>query len=209
MTNPRVAAVDPQIVDVIAQKNPYCDHVHYFVIVDQPVRYVYTPSPTTDADREISIDLGMTYFLGRCGDFRDYLAGTSRKGEAFGGRSFDINLIDGSRFHCAGDVWACCRRRSEPETVSVGVATIAELADCNVFCSGHILRETLEAWLAVNTPSDDYYKYDERRKWFATVLPTLRVLRNAKRRRRLRRRGEDVWFEKRIGAWVWKMRASA
>lgn len=180
---------DPKIVDVIAQKSPYSDRVHYYVIVDQPVRYVYTPSPVTpDMHHDAFIRPGQTFFLGRCGDFFDYLSGTGRKGQAFAGSEFDIELVDGSKFHCAGDVWSCCRRKDDPVTIDVGVATLAELEKCYVFCGGNILRETLETWLAANAPSDDYYKHDKKRKRSPYFTPPKRRRSYAYRLRRIKRR---------------------
>lgn len=179
---------DPKIVDVIAKKSPYTQHVHYYVVVDQPVRYVYTASPITPDMCAAFIRPGQTYFLGRCGDFFDYLAGTDSKGQAFAGREFDIELADGTKFHCAGNVWACAGRKSDPETISVGVATLAELERCYVFCGGHILRETLEAWLSTNTPSTDYYKHDKKRKRSPYFTPPKRRRSYAYRLRRAQRR---------------------
>lgn len=171
----------PQIIDVIAKKLPYSDQTFYYVVVDLPVRYVYTRSAVTE--QALFARPGQTFFLGRCGDFYNYLAGTDRKGDAFAGSKFDIALDDGTAFHCQGDVWACGRRQDDPPAASVGVATLEELAKCYVFSGGHVTVTALEAWLATNTPSSDYYKYDARPKY----VPQGRPRRHRKLAYRLRR----------------------
>lgn len=185
----------PRIVDVIAKKSAFSNQTHYYVIVDQPVRFVYSRVGPR--------------FNGKHGNFHDFLSGTGRKGEAFAGREFDINLDDGSTFHCQGDVWSCAPPSDFTPVIDCGLSTLEQLSKCYVFSSGWVERTTLEAWLAENEPTDDYYKHDERTQWNRTVRPTLRVIRSAKRRRALRRRGEDVWFEERIHQWVWRMEKTA
>lgn len=151
---------NPKIVDVIAKKSPYTDRLSYYIVVDHPVKYVYTRATLKEDIPDAS--RGKTFFLGRHGDFYDFLAGTARKGNAFAGSVFDIPLDDGTSFHCQGDVWSCCPRKTDPRTIQVGVATLEQLKDCYVFYAGNIAREVLEAWLSANAPSDNYYKYGSR-----------------------------------------------
>lgn len=179
---------EPNIVDVIALRPTHSQRDHYYIVVDQPVRYVYTKSLITAEMEQLFARAGQTFFLGRCGDFFDYLAGTGGKGRAFAGTEFDIELDDGSKFHCAGDMWGCGRRKTDPETIQVGVATLAQLENCYVFLGGYIRRETLEAWLATNTPSTDYYKHDLKRKRSPYFTPPKRHRSHAYRLRRAQRR---------------------
>ena len=143
---------DPKIVDVII-KHAYGND-HYYVVVDQPLKYVYTRV----GDR----------FNGKHGDFYDFLAGSGRKGEAFAGRSFDIQLDDGTKFHCQGDVWAVAAPKDFIPVIHGGFASLEQLQKCYVFCSGNVAKSLVDAWLAINQPTDDYYKYDPTRKKVAS-----------------------------------------
>lgn len=156
-------STDPKIIDVIAKKSPYSDQVHYYVVVDQPVKYVYTRSPIIESG--LFMRVGQSFFLGRHGDFYDFLAGTERKGDAFAGRAFDIALDDGTKFHCQGDVWSCGPRKTDPVVYQIGVASLDELRKCYVFYGGFVAREALETWLSKNEASSDYYKHDQRPKY--------------------------------------------
>lgn len=140
---------DPKIVDVVAKKG-YGDNMHYYIVVDQPLKYIYSRAPGN-------------YFIGKHGDFYNFLAGTGRKGDAFAGRQFDLTMDDGGKFHCQGDVWAVGAPRGFIPTVEAGFASIAELEKCYVFCSGSMAKSVLDEWLAANTPTDDYDKYKPRR----------------------------------------------
>lgn len=191
------------IVDVIVRH--WYEHAHYYVVNDEPVKYVYTRSPLVSGDGFWSRGAGSSMFIGRCGDYFDFLSGTDRSGDAFGGRKFEIELDDGSKFPCNGDVWSCAPPKGfEPATIQVGVATLSQLNDCYVFFSGNISKSALEKWLSENEPSTDYYKYDEKRRWWRDVLPTLRIVRNRRRAALLRKRGTGIRWEPRIDAWTWQ-----
>lgn len=197
----------PKIVDVIAKKSKYSDQTFYYIVVDQPVRYVYERSPVVET--QAFARSGQSFFLGQCGDFYAFLSGTERKGEAFAGRSFDINLSDGTTFHCQGDVWACGPRKSDPPVVQCGVASLEELKRCYVFCGGHVKVNTLNAWLAEHEPASDYYKYDDRPpRIFAPTKPRRQRSRNASYRKRrterraIRRSWLPIESAPRDGTWV-------
>lgn len=140
---------DPKIVDVIAMKSPYSDRVFYYVVVDLPLQYVYSRV----GDR----------FNGKHGDFYNFLQGTARKGEAFGGHEFDINLDDGTAFHCQGDVWSVAPPKDFAPVVSGGFATLEELHKCYVFCAGYVAKSVLDEWLSTHEPTSDYEKHKPRR----------------------------------------------
>lgn len=171
-----------RIIDVIAK--PYMtgsNHIVYYAVLDRMPELVYE----RNGQSFVSHDSG----------FYDFLKGRSGKGQAFGGRVFSINLSDGSTFLCEGDVWSCAPPEGTEPTVSIGVATRESLARCYVFSSASVARSTLSAWLASNTPSNNYYKYDERES-----LAWLHQHRGygvrkvcANRARKLRRRGVTVW----------------
>lgn len=188
------------IVDVLVSRA--YSTPQYYVINDEPVRYVYTRSPL--ADGFWSREPGSSMFIGRCGDFFRFMSGTSRKGKAFGGGSFDIDLDDGSKFTCNGDVWSCGPPKGFEPTIEVGVATLDELNKCYCFTAGSIRLSTLEKWLSENEPSPDYYKYNEQQRWWRDIHPTLRVVENRKRARLLRKRGENIRWEPRLSAWTWQ-----
>lgn len=180
---------------------------HYYVINDEPVKYVYTRGPLGQGDGFWSRGPDSSMFIGRCGDFFDFLSGTARKGEAFGGGSFDIDLDDGTKFTCNGDVWSCGPPKGFEPTVGVGVATLDQLNKCYCFCSSNIRKTVLDKWLAENQAATDYYKYNKERRWWRDVLPTLRVVRNPKRAKLLRKRGEtSLQWEQRLNAWTWDLK---
>lgn len=137
---------DPKIIDVIV-KTAYSQSF-YYVVVDQPLQYVYTRRGHE--------------FNGRHGDFYNFLAGTERKGEAFAGSQFDIELSDGTKFHCQGDVWAVGAPKDHLAVVSGGYASLEQLGRCYVFCSGHVAKHVLDQWLSTHEPCTDYYKYERK-----------------------------------------------
>lgn len=172
-----------RILDVIARQQPYGGSTSYYLVIDRsPVR-VYERT----GNMLVSHDSGFYDFLG---------IKPGSKG-AFGGREFDIKLTDGSTYHCDGQVWACGRPEGVEPTVEVGVSTLEHLRNCYVFCGASVSRALLEQWLAANTPSNRYYKYDRgqsvealERRWDSGNRPVC-----AKRARKLRRRGVKVWTD--------------
>lgn len=83
--------------------------------------------------------------------------------DAFGGSKFSLPMEDGTAFECSGQVWSEWNAElCSEETRRVGVATMEQLANCYVFASGRVSLSQLEAWLANNEASTDYWKYDKR-----------------------------------------------
>lgn len=170
------------ILDVIAK--PYAswsDKICYYVIVDRMPQKVYA----REGDRLTMNDDGIY-------DFLQIDPGSTG---AFGGREFDIHLSDGSVYHANGDVWSVAPPKGIKETIDVGVSTIERLSDCYVFNGYHISRAKLDAWLQSNTPSNNYYKYDERETndWLLQHRHSGARSVCANRARKLRRRGVIVW----------------
>jgi len=180
-----------RIIDVIAK--PYMtgsNHIVYYAVLDRMPELVYE----RNGKSLVSHDSG----------FYDFLEGQPGKGQAFAGRAFSIKLSDGSTFLCEGQVWSCAPSEGTEPTVNIGVATLDSLAKCYVFSSASVARSVLNAWLASNTPSNNYYKYDARESiaWLnqhrdygsRAVCPN--------RARKLRRRGVTVWRDNN-GSRVW------
>jgi hypothetical protein len=81
--------------------------------------------------------------------------------KAFGGREFDIPMVDGSVERAKGQWWNSFPSDFRGLTYSHGVSTIDKLAECYVFYFGfHIDREIVDAWRASSEPSNNYRKYD-------------------------------------------------
>lgn len=172
----------PKIIDVIAQTYYPGGQPHYCLVLDVMPKKVYARHGQ--------------YFIAHDDGFYDFLAGRAGKGEAFAGREFHIQIDDGTTFHCQGQVWSSGHggHVSEP-TVSVGIATLEELAKCYVFFSGNVAVSKLQAWLDSNTPSGNYHKYDPRYtiEWLDSVFKSGTRPIGLKRARQLRRRGVRIF----------------
>lgn len=171
----------PNIIDIIDHKNDY--GTQRFLVLDSMPKRVYT-----------RYDDGC--FIAHDDGFYDFLSGRAGRGDAFAGREFFIDLDDGTKFHCQGQVWASGHggHVSEP-TVSIGVSTIQELHKCYVFSSASVSVAKIQAWLDENTPSGNYYKYDPRNtiEWLDSVYTKGSRPICADRARVLRRRGVRIF----------------
>jgi hypothetical protein len=116
-------------------------------------------------------------------------------------------LLDGSLYECHGQVWSCARAGSQADepTVQVGVCTLEKLRECYVFFGGNVSAAKLDAWLAANTPSNDYAKYDPRQsiEWLDQHYRSYGRTISAPRARKMRRRGVTVWRNADSGALEW------
>jgi hypothetical protein len=180
-----------RIIDIIAK--PYMigsDHIVYYAVLDRMPEMVYERNGKS--------------FVSQDSGFYDFLEGKPGNGQAFAGRVFSIKLTDGSTFLCEGQVWSCAPPTGTEPTVGIGVATRESLAECYVFSSASVARSALNAWLANNTPSNNYYKYDERESvaWLDQHRASGARQVCANRARKLRRRGVTVWRDDE-GARVW------
>ncbi|WP_323141313.1 hypothetical protein [Massilia phyllosphaerae] len=171
------------IIDVIAK--PYMTGsktICYYVVVDRAPTYVYR----RDGNYLTAHDSG----------FYDFMQIDPGSRGAFAGRTFTIALTDGSQLECDGQVWSV-GPIGDIDAVQVGVATLEQLEHCYCFLGGYVLREKLQAWLAVNKPSADYYKYDPRETlaWQDALYrdhPGLDTTVSPKRARTLRQRGVTI-----------------
>lgn len=174
----------PQIIDVIAQTNYPGGKPHYCLVLDVMPKHVYTRHGQ--------------FFIAHDDGFYDFLSGRAGKGEAFAGREFHIQLDDGSTFHCQGQVWSSGHGGHVTEaTVEVGICTVEELHKCYVFMGGRVSAAKLQDWLASNTPSGNYRKYDPKHtvEWLDSVFTSGSRPIGAKRARQLRRRGVRIFTD--------------
>lgn len=126
-------------------------------------------------------------------DFMYILGGT----KAFGGRKFDLNMKDGSKFHCHGQVWQGGTPEGFEPTMEVGYGTLDSLNECYVFCAGTISRAMYDRWMENNQPSYNSRKYDHRetleylnRLYFKRPIWDRPV--SKKRAKNLRKRGVTI-----------------
>ena len=84
--------------------------------------------------------------------------------KAFGGSKFDIPIKDGTVEKAVGQWWDVEPKDPKEEIINVGIGTLERLKTCYVFMSGRISKKKLTDWLEKNNPSEDYHKYDPRRK---------------------------------------------
>lgn len=178
-----------QIIDVIKHKTAY--GFQWFVVVDRMPKRVYTRT----ANLLVSNDSG----------FYDFLAiegGT----QAFGGRKFTIDLDDGSKFECHGQVWSCGAPKGTEPTVLLGIGTVELLNDCYVFSGASVSKARLQEWLDANEPSTDYRKYDRRETeeyWLEVIAshPRFKKTVSIQRARTLRKRGVRIFKDGAARSW--------
>lgn len=128
----------PNIIDVILHKNDYGTQT--MVVIDKPLRLAYE----RDGSLLIADDEG---WLGA------YRLEHDRYAKAFAGREFEIPMLDGTAVKANGQWWDTLHPRHK-EATYVGVATIAELEQCYVFCSGSVLTSKLQRLITTSTTRD-------------------------------------------------------
>ncbi|PIB39825.1 hypothetical protein AOA59_29595 [Pseudomonas sp. 2822-15] len=167
----------PKILDVIKTKQG-----QMFLLLDEMPRRVY------ERTGNLLVSSHGGFF-----DFMKIVPGTR---DAFAGRSFSINLSDGSTLECKGQVWDSGGDPGVP-TVHVGIGTRESLESCYVFSAATVARSLVEAWLSENKPSSRYYKYDKREtvEYWEDIYRTEgwgnRI--SSARARKLRKRGATIW----------------
>ena len=167
----------PKILDVIKTKEG-----QMFLLLDEMPRLVY------ERTGNLLVSSHDGFF-----DFMKIEPGTR---DAFAGRSFTINLTDGSTLECKGQVWDCGGDPGVP-TLHAGIGTRESLESCYVFSGATVARSLVDDWLSQNKPSSRYYKYDKRETveyweaiyrtegWGNRISPA--------RARKLRKRGATIW----------------
>lgn len=88
--------------------------------------------------------------------------------KAFGGRKFDIPMVDGTVTHASGQWWDSFPADFRDLVYSCGMNTIERLAECHVFMGGfHIDCAIVDDWRKHNEPSNNHHKYDRRHPTFS------------------------------------------
>lgn len=200
-----------QIVDVILTKNYFGEYKHYNVVVDRMPEYVFTRGerePSNWASRY------QHRLLGQDGGLYRFLVERPGSTGAFAGGKFTIQLDDGGTLECHGQVWDENHPGAPEPTVEVGVATLEKLRnDYYCFYHARISKAKLDAWLASNTPSRNYRKYDPKHtiealdkeyaapSWGDRTVCAARARKLRQRGVTIRKRGEartwSKWYERR------------
>lgn len=138
-----------KIFDVIEKKNTY--NTHYYVVLDKPVEFKYE-------------EIEPNFFQAECCGFYTALNKRGESGDAFAGREFEIDMVDGSKIKAKGNFWSVSPRvKSSVEgdtLIDVGVSDLESLKRCYVFTGSAMLKSELDKWLRDNKPKHDYYFYD-------------------------------------------------
>lgn len=142
-----------EIIDVIAKsKGVYANHPYglLYIVVSREPKFVHKQT-------------GRYFHAEDDGIFDCLGIQHDPYAKAFAGREFDIDLEDGNKYHCKGQVWSCWEAELFPvPAVQAGVATLEELAKCYVFSGAMISVPKLEAWLANHETHEDYYRYEKK-----------------------------------------------
>lgn len=146
---------DIQIIDVIKHKSLYGEQI--MVVIDRMPEFVYSAG---DFEKVAGWGGRGRHLIARDSGFYDFMKEVPSSTDAFAGRKFTIQLDDGSDLECCGQVWNAAHPNPPEQTVDIGIGTIEKLHKCYVFSGGRISKSKLDAWLATNTPSRNYRKYD-------------------------------------------------
>lgn len=177
---------DPiEIIDVIHNYSQYSTTPQVFVVISRRPKFVYEKR----GNNLVAHDGGFYDYM--------YIEQPSRAFQAFGGREFDIQLIDGSTMHCKGQVWSGRKVEQVEPMIEVGCATLDQLRECYCFFGAQISKAKYDDWMATNTPSYNYEKYDPRStlEWLDETrrkFPDSDRPVSKKRARKLRQRGVTV-----------------
>lgn len=138
----------PEIIDVILMKSQFSDTDHAYLVLDKMPEFRFERvGPFLIAEDD-------GFFA--CYGYERPSAGFV----AFGGRKFDIPLVDGTVVKADGQWWwESPNERSGVPTMPCAISTAEELNRCYVFSGGHVSVDKFNAWLAKNAPSRDYNKY--------------------------------------------------
>lgn len=140
-----------KIIDIIHHRNKYSTQV--CVVVDRDPEFLYERR----GDWLIADDSGFWNFY--------HYERPGPHSKAFAGRKFDIPMKEGEPVKADGQWWDATPK-SHAYLLDHGIGTAEGLATCNVFTytGGHIEPDLVKAWLAENTPSNNYSRYDKRHK---------------------------------------------
>lgn len=135
-----------KIIDVIEHKYKYGIQIE--VVVDEPPKIIY--------ERVDDLLIGE-----HDGFFRFYkYERPSKNWQAFAGREFEIPLVNGGIEKAYGQWWDHFPSDYRGLVYSLGVASVNQLARCNLFYGMKVDRELVDNWIAENEPSNNYNKYN-------------------------------------------------
>ena len=140
----------PKILDVIVRPKIYASGYNYYIVLDEVPKFLYERS-------------GYMLLAEDDGFYDALVLQHDLYEKAFAGREFDIKLKDGTVVKANGQWWSTSHPERDNLT-DIGYSTLEKLEECYVFYSGSILTSKLVGWLEKNEPSEDYNKYDKRKK---------------------------------------------
>ena len=138
-----------KIVDVIHHRNKY--ETQEMIIISRSPNFKYQ----RNGNWLIAEDSGFYNFY--------FYEKPDRCVQAFSGREFDIQMLDGSIIKAKGQWWDGIQDEFK-YLKSAGCNTIEKLGKCNVFMSMCIDPAIVEKWLGKNKHSNNYSKYDKKSK---------------------------------------------
>lgn len=138
-----------KIIDVIKHKNKYSTQT--FIVLDKMPDFKYERV----GNNLIGEDSGFYNFYG----YRN-----SR--DAFGGREFDIPMLDGGIEKAFGQWWDCMPEDYRELVGAFGIGTPEKLGEYNVFSSACVDMDIITEWLKENEPSNNYEKYKKGGEFF-------------------------------------------
>lgn len=148
-----------KIIDVIITTSMYGRHTQHSVVVDRMPKFVYARG---EREPYCGYNRFQHRLIAHDSGFYSFMVERPGSSDAFAGRKFTIALDDGGSLECDGQVWDEFHPNPPEPTIEVGVSTIEKLHECYCFFGGKISKAKLNAWLADNTPSRNYRKYDPR-----------------------------------------------
>jgi hypothetical protein len=138
-----------KIIDIIHHSNK--DYTQEFLVLNRMPNFLYKRK-------------GNWLEAEDCGFFNFYHYQESR--HAFAGREFDIPLANGEIIKAYGQWWDGLPGDYYGLVVPTAIGTIEKLGQCNVFSGAHVDPLIIATWLKLNSPSNNYHKYDPRDKVF-------------------------------------------
>lgn len=146
----------PEIIDVIMHTDAY--HTSPYIVLDSPLNLIY--------------ERHGNYLIGEDSGFFGFLAKKpfDKRWPAFGGREFDIPLLDGSVEKAYGQYWDEIPDDWCDLVAVVGASSLPELNECYVFSGFCVDTQLIEKWLLENEPSNNYNKYNKRHENYAKQI---------------------------------------
>lgn len=141
-----------KIIDSIKTTSIYGTNL--YVVVDKMPDFLFERK--TEPDGRFLVGENSGFFI-----FYKY-GEPSRHFQAFGGRKFDIPLLDGGVVKASGEWWDSTPDSYHGMLYSIGIGTPSELGSCNVYTAIHADAMMIDEFIAKNELSNNYNKYDKR-----------------------------------------------